>query len=86
MSESEKTVSYEQCVEEVRRMAWRTALLHHYFGVTMIEELGEEKARPIITEAIRRYGEHIGRMVKDGRGRTRTVKDGRGRWEMVGTL
>ncbi len=66
MSGSQKTVSYEKCVEEVRRMAWRTALLHHYFGVTMTEELGEEKARPIIAEAIRRYGEHIGRMVGEG--------------------
>jgi predicted hydrocarbon binding protein len=66
MSESEKMVPREQAAEDVRRMAWRTALLHHYFCVTLEDELGEEKARAIIAEAIRRYGEHVGRTVGEG--------------------
>ena len=66
MSESNKTVSYDQCVEDVRRMARRTALLYHYFVTTLVEQLGEEQAKALTAEAIWRYGEHIGRTVRQG--------------------
>ena len=60
----EKTVSVEYCTEQVRRMARRTALLHHYFAVTLVEALGEERGVELVAEAIRRYGEHCGRSVR----------------------
>ncbi len=66
MSESNKTMPYEQCVDDVRRMARRTALLHHYFVTTLVEHLGEEKAKKLTTEAIWRYGEHVGKAVRQG--------------------
>lgn len=66
MSQSEQTMPREQCVHDVRLMARRTALLYHYFVTTLIEHLGEEKAKALTSEAIQRYGEHIGRRVRQG--------------------
>jgi hypothetical protein len=66
MSGSDQTMSREQCVQDVRRMAGRTALLYHYFVTTLVEHLGEEKARALTSEAIWRYGEHVGRTVRQG--------------------
>jgi hypothetical protein len=60
------SIPREQCVEDVRRMAERTALLYHYFVTTLNEHLGEEQARTLVAEAIRRYGEHVGRAVREG--------------------
>jgi hypothetical protein len=60
----EKTVSVEYCTEQVRRMARRTALLHHYFAETLVDALGEERGQELVAEAIRRYGEHCGRSVR----------------------
>jgi len=66
MSQSEQTMPREQCVHDVRLMARRTALLYHYFVTTLVEHLGEEKAKALTSEAIWRYGEHIGRRVRQG--------------------
>jgi len=66
MNRSDQTMPREQCVQDVRRMARRTALLYHYFVTTLVERLGEEKARALTSEAIQRYGEHIGRTVRQG--------------------
>jgi hypothetical protein len=56
----------EQCVQDVRLMARRTALLYHYFVATLVEHLGEEKAKELTSQAVWRYGEHIGRAVRQG--------------------
>ena len=66
MSQSDQTVSREQCLQDVRRMARRTALLYHFFVTTLVERWGEEKARAFTSEVIRRYGEHIGKTVRRG--------------------
>ncbi len=68
MNGSNKTVSYDQCVKDVQRMARRTALLYHYFATTLVEHLGEERGKTLIAEAIRCYGEHVGRTVRQGVG------------------
>jgi hypothetical protein len=47
-------------------MARRTALLYHYFVTVLVEHVGEEKAKALTTEAIGRYGKHIGRSVRQG--------------------
>jgi hypothetical protein len=59
------TMSREQCTEDVRLMARRTALLYHYFVTTLVDNLGKEKAIALTEEAIWRYGEHIGRQVRE---------------------
>ena len=66
MGESNRTGSYDQCVEDVRRMARRTALLYHYFVTTLVEHLGEERAKTLTAEAIWRYGEHVGKAMRQG--------------------
>jgi hypothetical protein len=66
VTQSDEMMPRQQCVEDVRRMARRTALLYHYFVATLIDHLGEERAKDFTTEAIRRYGEHVGRTVRQG--------------------
>ena len=66
MTISDKMVPYDQCVEDVRRMARRTALLYHHFVATMEDHLGEEQARTLTAEAIWRYGGQIGRETRAG--------------------
>ena len=66
MSESDQTMPREQCVQDVRRMARRTALLHYYFVTTLIEHLGEQDAKALTSEAIQRYGQHVGTSVRQG--------------------
>jgi len=66
VNQSADTMPRQQCVQDVRLMARRTALLYHYFVATLVEHLGEEKARALTSEAIRRYGEHVGRTVRQG--------------------
>jgi len=61
---SEDIVSREACVEDVRRMARRTALLYYYFARTLIDELGEEEGKRLIAKAIWSYGEHCGRAAR----------------------
>ena len=57
---NEDMVSRQDCVEDVRRMARRTALLYYYFARTMIDELGDDEAKRLIAKAIWAYGEHCG--------------------------
>ena len=64
MDHSKETMSREQCVQDVRRLAARTALLYHYFVDTLVEHVGEDQAKTLTAEAIRRYGEHIGKTVR----------------------
>lgn len=59
-------ISKEQVVQDVRLMAKRTALLYQHFAKTIIEELGEEKGKELITKAIWSYGEESGKRVKEG--------------------
>ena len=42
MSTPENLITPEECAEEVKLMARRTALLFYYFASTLLEELGEE--------------------------------------------
>ena len=64
MCETEATMPRDQCVEDVQRMARRTALLYHYFVNTLVDKLGDEQAAALTSEAIRRYGNHIGKDVR----------------------
>lgn len=55
-----------ECTEEVKLMARRAALLHHYFSKAIIDRLGEEEGKELIKEAIWAYGRHCGRAVREG--------------------
>jgi hypothetical protein len=66
MSGSNETGSCEQCINNVRLMARRTALLYDYLVTVLAEHMGQERAVALAAEAIGRYGEHIGRSVRQG--------------------
>lgn len=59
-------ISKKEAVENVRLMAKRTALLYQHFAQTIIDELGEEKGKELITKAIWSYGKESGSKVKEG--------------------
>ena len=61
-----QTVTVEECAKEVNLMARRAALLHYYFSLTLVEELGEEEGKRLIAKAIWAYGEHCGSAVREG--------------------
>jgi hypothetical protein len=59
-------ITTEECAEEVRLMARRAALLHYYFSKAIVDKLGEEEGRELIKEAIWNYGDHCGKVVREG--------------------
>lgn len=66
MTGTEKLLTEKECSEEVRLMARRTALLYYYFASTLIQELGEVEGKRLIAQAIRAYGTHCGRDIREG--------------------
>lgn len=46
--------------EQILTMVERVAMVHYHFATIIIEELGEEKGRGLISRAIERYGSEVG--------------------------
>lgn len=65
MTTPENLITPEECAEEVKLMARRTALLFYYFASTLLEELGEEEGKRLIQKAVWAFGEHCGRVVRE---------------------
>jgi hypothetical protein len=66
MVKTDRYLTEKECAEEVKLMARRTALLYYYFATTLVQELGEANGKRLIAQAIRAYGEHCGRAVREG--------------------
>jgi hypothetical protein len=66
MTEQHEKITVQECSEEIKLMARRTALLHYYFSKAIVEKLGEEEGKALIKEAILAYGRHCGQAVKEG--------------------
>ena len=66
MSEQRDQITVQECTEEIRLMARRTALLHYYFSQAIVDRLGEEEGKALIEGAIWAYGQHCGRVVREG--------------------
>jgi hypothetical protein len=64
--DEDRSITVADCTEEVGLMARRTALLHYYFSLTLVEELGDKEGKRLIKKAIGAYGEHCGRTVREG--------------------
>ncbi len=45
---------------QVLTMVERVAMVYYHFATTIIEELGEERGRELISRAIERYGREVG--------------------------
>ncbi len=54
----------EEVAEQVRRLGRMFGLLFYHFSRLIIDELGEERGRELIREAIRRFGLERGRRMK----------------------
>ncbi len=61
----DKLLTEAECARQVGLMARRTALLYHYFAQILVEELGEQEGQRLIEKAIRAYGEHCGRAIRE---------------------
>ncbi len=57
-------MTLEEAKEQVSKVCRRLALLHLSFVKTLVGELGEEKGKRLILEAIKDYGTRIGAEVK----------------------
>jgi hypothetical protein len=62
--DTKKKITIEECRRQVGLMARRTALLHYFFSKTIIDRLGEEEGKKLISEAIWAYGNYCGESVR----------------------
>ena len=65
MTAEPKLISELDCEYEVRLMARRTALLYSAFAATLVDSLGEEVGKRLISEAIQVYGESCGSAIRE---------------------
>jgi hypothetical protein len=66
MTEQNEKITVQECTEEIKLMARRTALLHYYFSRAIVDRLGAEEGKALIKEAIWAYGRHCGQAVREG--------------------
>ncbi|HEY3314670.1 MAG TPA: L-2-amino-thiazoline-4-carboxylic acid hydrolase [Bacillota bacterium] len=61
---AEGTVTVEEATEQVKLMARRMAMMYHHIGQVLVERLGQDQAKEILRESIKRYGNECGEMVR----------------------
>jgi hypothetical protein len=62
---SEEKILKAEAAEQVLSMCRRLAQLYIAFARTLVEELGREKGKSLIREAIFRYGQEIGKKIRE---------------------
>ncbi len=60
-----ETISKKEASEQVHSMATRAALIHYAFTKTLVEGLGKKKGTELARKAIKRYGEWVGKRVRE---------------------
>jgi hypothetical protein len=55
-----KAINQAEATAQVQIAVERLAMLHYHCAATLVQELGEEKARDLIAKAIASYGREIG--------------------------
>jgi hypothetical protein len=63
-SAEEGLVPLTEAAEQVRKACERLALLHYAFAKTLVDELGDDKGRQMVMNAIKLYGVMVGEEVK----------------------
>ncbi len=58
-------ITKQEASEQVNSMASRAALIHYAFTKTLIDKLGQKKGTELARNAIKLYGEWVGRRVKE---------------------
>lgn len=64
MSDINDVVPAEEARKAVQDMARRVGLLHIAFARTLVDELGEQRGRELVEEAIKTYGTRIGEQMR----------------------
>ncbi len=54
------TIPVSEAASQVLIMVERIAMVYYHFAQTLVNHLGEEKARELVTEAIASYGKEVG--------------------------
>jgi len=65
MTQEQRLISEQECESEVRLMARRTALLFSAFASTLVDALGEEEGRRLISAAVEAYGAACGSAIRE---------------------
>lgn len=65
MATEKETVTLEEAAQAVEATARRIALLHLSYAKTLVEELGEERGRELITKSIRDFGVRMGEKTRE---------------------
>ena len=66
MRDKEEMVTLKDAMEQVRTAVARIALIHLGFSKTLVEELGEEKAKELIIKSMIEYGKLVGTQTAKG--------------------
>jgi hypothetical protein len=61
---SKEKISKSDATEQVVSMCRRLAQLYISFAKTLVEQLGQQRGRELILQAISRYGQGIGQMIR----------------------
>lgn len=67
MADKEEMVPLKDAIQQVKTAATRLALIHLGFSKTLVEELGEKKAKELIIKSMVEYGKLIGEEIRKGR-------------------
>ena len=65
MDNSDEWVTKREAARQVRIVFERIGLLHAAYARVLVDELGEEEGRRLILKAIKRYGQHVGALIKE---------------------
>src|SRR4030042_6991817 len=65
MAAKRKMFTQEEAARQVLSIVNRMALLHYAYAKTLLKELGEKKGKGVVAEAIKFYGEQVGKQVRE---------------------
>ena len=60
MTDKEEMIPLKDAIQQVKTAVTRLALMHLGFSKTLVEELGEKKAKELIIKSMVEYGKLIG--------------------------
>jgi hypothetical protein len=58
-------VTKEEAAQQVGIVFERVGMLHAAYARVLVDELGEEMGRRLILKAIKRYGQHVGALIRE---------------------
>ncbi len=65
MVHSDECVTRREAAQQVGIVFERIGLLHAAYARVLVDELGEDQGRRLVLKAIRRYGQHVGSLMRE---------------------